>query len=42
MNEKGIYSNVVGTSYLSFLPDGTFNIMVKAQGDSYDPWIEGK
>lgn len=42
MNEKGIYSNVVGTSYISFLPNGTFNIMVKAQGDSYDSWIEGK
>lgn len=42
MNENGIYSNLVGTSYISFLPDGTFDVMVKAQGDSYDSWIEGK
>lgn len=41
MNEKGIYSNVVGTSYLSFTPDSKFKVMVQAQGTSYDPWIEG-
>ena len=41
MNENGIYSNTVGTSYISFMPDGTFKIMVKANGDLYDPWIEG-
>ncbi len=41
MNEKGIYSNVVGTSYISFTPDSKFKIMVQAQGTSYDPWIDG-
>ena len=41
MNEKGIYSNVVGTSYISFTPDSKFKVMVQAQGTSYDPWIQG-
>lgn len=41
MNENGIYSNVVGTSYISFLPDGSFSVMVKAQGTLYDSWISG-
>lgn len=41
MNENGIYSNVVGTSYISFTPDSKFKVMVQAQGTSYDPWIQG-
>ena len=41
MNEKGIYSNTVGTSYISFMPNGKFKMMVNAQNSSYEPWFEG-